>query len=110
MAEPSLSPVGSFDIVPDNRADRRRNGHLKSWYKEVMQELSGAENIFVFGPGIAKSELAREIKANKKLCDRIAAIESAGTMTEKQMTAKVRGFFQPPQKSTVPLYRRAPGS
>ena len=39
LAEQSTSPVGSFDISPDNRVDRRRSGHLKTWYKEVMQEL-----------------------------------------------------------------------
>jgi stalled ribosome rescue protein Dom34 len=110
LAEQSTSPVGSFDISPDNRVDRRRNGHLKTWYKEVMQELVDAENILVLGPGLAKSELVREMKLNKQLCDKIAAVKSAGTMTEKQMSAKVRDFFQPGSESSVPLYRRAPGS
>lgn len=110
LAEESISPVGSYDILPDNRASRRRNGHLKNWYKEVMQELAGAENILVLGPGLAKSELVREMKAHKSLYERVVAVKSAGTMTEKQMSAKVREFFHPGQPDSVPRYRKAPGS
>ena len=53
----------------------------------------------ILGPGEAKSEFQKRLNQGK-IGVRIAAIETAGRMTVRQISAKVRDFF----------HRREPGS
>ena len=48
----------------------------------------------IFGPGEAKIELKKEIEKSKELAGKIKKIESADKMTIKQITAKVKAFFE----------------
>ncbi len=54
--------------------------------------LRGAESILIFGPGEAKGELKVRLEKNK-LDGRIAAIKTADKMTDRQISAKVREYF-----------------
>jgi hypothetical protein len=47
---------------------------------------------FIFGPGKAKLELAKEIEKIKGQHNRIAAVEACDSLTENQIVAKVKSF------------------
>jgi stalled ribosome rescue protein Dom34 len=73
--------------------DRRFIDHLDKYYHEVLSQLQNADSILLFGPGEAKREL-RKCLEHHQLGKRLAQIETVGKMTNRQIAAKVRRFFQ----------------
>ncbi|MGO9612493.1 MAG: hypothetical protein ACLPX5_05620 [Dissulfurispiraceae bacterium] len=91
------SPLrGSYDPLQVPSADsrqRRFTGHLNIYYDAVIACIRDAEAILIFGPGDAKDELKKRLKRNN-LGERIAGLETADKMTDRQIAAKVRKYFQ----------------
>ncbi|MBI5101689.1 MAG: hypothetical protein HZB33_07655 [Nitrospirae bacterium] len=91
------SPLkGSFESsqVPASDIQQRAlTGHLNIYYDAVIASIRDAEAILIFGPGDAKGELKKRLKKNN-LDGRIAGIETADNMTDRQIAAKVRKYFQ----------------
>jgi len=73
--------------------DRFRS-QLNKYYQQVMSVLNNADSIFIMGPGTAKIEFEKAMRKNKSLHKRILRVETADKMTENQMIACVREFFQ----------------
>jgi stalled ribosome rescue protein Dom34 len=76
-----------------DRQDRRFDVHLSRYYDEVIAGLRDADAILIVGPGEAKGELQKQLEG-RALSERIAGIETADNMTDAQVAAKVREFFQ----------------
>ena len=91
------SPLkGSFETSQVPASDSRQRtltGHLNIYYEAVIASISDAESILIFGPGDAKDELKKRLKRNN-LSGRIAGIETVDRMTDRQIAAKVRKYFQ----------------
>ncbi|TAL16855.1 hypothetical protein EPN96_07535 [bacterium] len=104
--------AGGFEIVSEQKIERKRREHLKSWYRELIAELGKADRIFLLGPGSAKTEFLHEIENNRDLADKVVAVEPAeGKMTENQIAAAVKTFFGNSKAGeAVPQYRKAPGT
>jgi hypothetical protein len=90
------SPLrGSFEprqVPADDSRQRAFTGHLNIYYDAVIASIREAESILIFGPGEAKGELKERLEQHK-LGGRIAAIETADKMTDRQIAAKVRAYF-----------------
>jgi hypothetical protein len=89
------TPYGPQDISVDGKQEDRVKGQLRKYYHQIMQRISDADRILIFGPGEAKIELKKEIEKSKQLAARIKKIESADKMTKRQIAAKMRTFFEP---------------
>jgi len=89
------TPYGPQDISVDGKQEDRIKHQLRRYYKEIVRRIRDADQILIFGPGEAKTELKKEIEKSKQLAGRINKIESADKMTKKQIAAKVRTFFEP---------------
>ena len=91
------SPMkGSYESQQVPASDSRQKtytGHLNIYYDAVIACIRDAESILIFGPGEAKGELQKRIEKNK-LNGRIAGIETVDKMTDRQIAAKVRQYFQ----------------
>lgn len=90
------SPLkGSYEaaqVPADDRRQRALTGELNTYYDTVIAALRKYEQLLLFGPGEAKGELkGRLLKMN--LGARIAAVQTEGQMTDRQIAAKVRGYF-----------------
>lgn len=72
---------------------RELTGKFNVYYESVVAQLGGAESIFIFGPGEAKDELRKHLEKHG-LGGRVAGVESADRMTENQIAAKARKFFE----------------
>lgn len=59
----------------------------------MTSHLRDAESILIFGPGEAKGEPKKRLVKNK-LGGRIVGIETVDKMTDRQIAAKVRKYFQ----------------
>jgi hypothetical protein len=86
------TPVAQ-SVSKEQKADERRKHQFHNFYQMVIKKAGKADNIFIFGPGEAKRELAKEIEKIKGLHDRIAAVEASDRLTENQIVAKVKSFF-----------------
>jgi hypothetical protein len=90
------SPLkGSYEtrrVPADDSRQRAFTGHLNIYYDAVIASIREAESILIFGPGEAKGELKARLEKSK-LAQRIAAIETADKMTDRQIAAKVRAYF-----------------
>ena len=81
-------------LVPaDDSRQRKLTGHLNIYYDAVIASIRNAESILIFGPGEAKGELKKHLK-RAKLDGRIVGIETIDKMTDRQISAKVRQYFQ----------------
>ena len=89
------TPYGPQDISVDSKQEDRFKLQRRKYFKEVLRRLSDADRILIFGPGEAKIELKKEIEKSKELAGKMKKIESADKMTIKQITAKVKTFFEP---------------
>jgi hypothetical protein len=91
------SPMkGSYDPLQVPASDSRQRtltGHLNIYYDAVIASIRDAESILIFGPGDAKGELKKRLKRNN-LGGRIVGIETVDKMTDRQIAAKVRKYFQ----------------
>ena len=86
---------GTFEarlVQADDSQQKALTGELNTYYDEVIALIGDAKSILIFGPGEAKGDLKKRLE-NKKMGLLIAGIESAGEMTEGQITAKVREYF-----------------
>jgi hypothetical protein len=80
-------------VSKEQKADERRKHQYHNFYQMVIKKAGKADNIFIFGPGEAKLELAKEIEKIKGHHGRIAAVETSDRLTENQIVAKVKSFF-----------------
>jgi hypothetical protein len=87
----------AVSVSKEQTADERRKHQFHNFYQEIIAKVGKADNIYIFGPGEAKLELAKEIKKIKGQHDRIAAVETSDKLSENQIVAKVKAFFSPPK-------------
>ena len=89
----SRTPYGPQDVASEKTIEARRKRHLQQYYQEVIHAVADAYKIMIFGPGEAKTELAKEFRNSKELSSRIVSIERADKMTQRQIIAKVKESF-----------------
>lgn len=91
------SPLkGPYEPLQVPAADSRQKtltGRLNIYYDAVIASIRDAKSILIFGPGDAKNELKKRLKKNN-LDGRIVGIETVDKMTDRQIAAKVRKYFQ----------------
>lgn len=91
------SPLkGAYDPLQVPAADSRQRtltGYLNIYYDAVIASIRDAKSILIFGPGDAKGELKKRLERNN-LGGRIVGVETVDKMTDRQIAAKVRKYFQ----------------
>ncbi|MFH2059458.1 MAG: hypothetical protein ABIJ59_11230 [Pseudomonadota bacterium] len=80
-------------VSKEQKAEERRKHQHHNFYQMVITKAGNAGSLFIFGPGEAKLELAKEIEKIKGPKSKIAAVEAADRLTENQVVAKVKSFF-----------------
>jgi hypothetical protein len=80
-------------VSADDSREKKLTGRLNIYYDAVIACVRDAESILIFGPGEAKGELRKRLKKNK-LDGRIVGIETIDKMSDRQVAAKVRQYFQ----------------
>jgi hypothetical protein len=90
---PLKGPYEALQVPPDDRRQRSLTGKLEGYYDAVIDALGDVDALVIFGPGEAKGEFKKRLDKHK-LGGRIAGVETADKMTDPQITAKVREYFQ----------------
>jgi hypothetical protein len=87
---------GSYEalqVAADDRRQRALTKHINTYYDMVIAAVREAQHIYVCGPGESKLELKKQL-ARHSLGSRLAALESADKMTDRQFIARVRSHFK----------------
>ncbi len=87
------TPFASQLVEADDRQDRAFTGHLNIYYDAVIACIRNAEALLIFGPGEAKGELKKRLEEHN-LGGRIVGMETVDKMTDRQIAAKIRQYFQ----------------
>ncbi len=88
----SKTPEGLKELHSEDQRDRKFDNQLNRYYDELIAAIRDAESIQIFGPGEAKGELEKRLR-QEGLAAHILAIETTDKMTDRQISAKVRGSF-----------------
>lgn len=91
--ERSTEPYESLQVLADDVKDRKFEQHLHTFYDEVIACVNESEALLIFGPGEAKGEFKKRLE-HEKPSKRSVTVETTDKMTDRQITAKVREFFQ----------------
>ena len=80
-------------IPAENGRESRHSQQLNQFYERVSQAVGEADAVLLLGPGTARAEMRGRLDADRG--DRSPAMfsESADRMTDRQLVARVRGFF-----------------
>jgi stalled ribosome rescue protein Dom34 len=87
------TPFSSQYQQGDDQLDNQYTERLNKFYKDVISKMRGADSALIFGPGEAKSELEKRL-THERVRVRNVRIECADKMTDRQIAAKVRKYFQ----------------
>jgi len=90
----SKTPYAPQDVSTERKLEGRRKKHLQSYYKQLISSFKDADQIYIFGPGEARSELEKEMKKSKNISKKITANECCDNLTERQIIAKVKKFYE----------------
>lgn len=67
------------------RIDAHRHAVLDHFYEEIIHELTGADQVILYGPGQAKHELERHIHHTKSLNGHILNVVTTDKLGENQL-------------------------
>lgn len=90
-------PSGTFEplnVVADDRTDRKFKADLGNFFDEIASQLQSIDSLLILGPGEAKVHFRKHLEAGYRAPKHVA-VETADQMTDREIVAKVREFFQP---------------
>lgn len=73
-----------------NAEQKLRMKHFRS----IATHIGAFDEILLFGPGTAQEELRNQLSEDVHFRGKRVAVESAGHITQNQMVAKVREYFE----------------
>jgi hypothetical protein len=89
----STEPYETLQAPADDVKDRRFEHQLNTYYDDVIVHVHEAESLMIFGPGEAKGEFRKRLEKEKP-GGRTVRMETADKMTDGQVAAKVRDYFE----------------
>ena len=87
------SPYSAQYQQGDDQLDNKFTEQLNKFYEKVIELIRGVQAVLIIGPGEAKRELEKRI-LHAKVKVPIMDIVPADKLTDRQIAAKVRSYFQ----------------
>jgi hypothetical protein len=89
---------GPQDVVQDSKFLEREKHQLKSYFNKLSDSIGDADVIALFGPADTAEKFRKELTENHKpIAAKVKAVTKADSMTENQLKAMVKEFFQTPK-------------
>lgn len=89
----STAPFEARQVQADDSRQRKFTGRLNKYYDQVIVAIREAETILLFGPGEAKGEFQKRLE-HARLGEHVIDVQTADKMTERQITQKIREYFE----------------
>ncbi len=85
---------GPQDVVQDSKYLERKRHQLTEFFKDIIKYIASADAIVIFGPAQTGIKLKAEISdKHAQLHAKIKSIEKIDSMTENQIKAWVRNYY-----------------
>ena len=85
---------GTMTGVSEKNHENRRHNEEHSYFKAIIENVRGADEVVIFGPGEAKDLLVNAIQEHPShFNSQLMAVQTADKMTENQKVAYVKTFF-----------------
>jgi hypothetical protein len=88
------TPWGPQDVAVDGKSAARRKRQLADYFKSVLANIKSAQRIIIMGPGETKHQLRTYLDQNKDTAGKVIMVETVDKLTEKQLAARVRHFYE----------------
>jgi hypothetical protein len=86
---------GPQDVVQDSKFLERKKHQLKAYFNKVITSLPDVDTFVVFGPSQTGQKFADELfNSHKDLYSKIRGVETADSMTDNQLKAWVKQYFE----------------
>ena len=90
----SKTKWGPQHVVHDSKYLEREKHQLKLYFKRVIDKISEADSIIIFGPADTNAKLQKELNSNfKNISSKVQAVKKTDSMTTNQIIAYTRSFF-----------------
>lgn len=84
-----------FQFLDFGKKKKNRLANEKREYlKKVLAEIKNVTEIILFGPAGMKIELKKLIQENTALASKLKAVENSDSITENQIVAWVKNYYQ----------------
>ena len=85
---------GPQDVVQDSKYTEREKHQQKRFFKSIIDVIEDSDSIVIFGPAEMGVKLNTQIsESNAQLHQKIKEVTSADSMTDNQVKAWVRAYF-----------------
>ena len=86
---------GPQDVVQDSKYLEREKHQMKEYFKSLLPSLKDADKIALFGPADTIDKFNSELENNHPdLFKKIKTVSKKDSMTDNQVRALVRDFFE----------------
>ena len=85
---------GPQDVVQDSKYLEREKHQFAEFFKDVIETITGADNIVIFGPAQTGEKLRHEMmEKHAQFKHKEIPVEKADSMTDNQIIAWVRNYY-----------------
>ncbi|PRZ26136.1 hypothetical protein [Flavobacterium granuli] len=86
---------GNQHIDSQKTFDERKKHQTNAYLKDVISNVHGADELYIFGPAETKTKLEKKINEDKStIAGKLKSVETAdNNMTSNQIVAKVKKFY-----------------
>ena len=84
---------GSQYLTYEKNRLHRRNEQTNQYLKNLLKEIQNCDAVVLFGPAKMKKVFEKEIKGNMQISNKLVGVYNSDLMTENQMVAWVKKYF-----------------
>jgi hypothetical protein len=82
------------DVLAEDKYMEREKQQLKSYFKDIVSKIKDADAIAIFGPAQTGEKFRKELQVHyKDISAKVKGVQKADSMTENQVKALVKDFF-----------------
>jgi len=86
---------GPQDVVQDSKFLEREKHQIKTYFKNIAEEIKNTDALVIFGPAETNERFAKELQENySTLSTKVKGVKKADSMTNNQVISLVREFFK----------------
>lgn len=84
---------GDQSLNQEKQKERRIKKQTSDYLRNLLSVIKNVDELMLFGPANMKKELEKHILDDRALSPKLKAVVSADSMTENQMVAWVKKFY-----------------
>lgn len=86
---------GPQNVIHDSKYLEREKHQLKQYFNAIASQIMDTDTLVIFGPSDTNEKLSKELHENySSLSKKIKEVKKADSMTDNQVKALVRDFYE----------------